>query len=97
MDRLTRKFLLILILIGSAYGIEHLNFIGGWPLGICKAVAIDPERELAFVGSGSTLLIYDISGLEGLSDTNDTNLILPGSLISKTLSREVELSSPTSI
>ena len=75
MGRLSRKFLLILIFIGSTYGIEHLNFIGGWSLGICRAVALDPERKLAFVGSGSTLLIYDISGLEESPNTKDINPI----------------------
>jgi PKD repeat protein len=40
---------------------EHVDLIGRWPYGPSKAMAVDHERSLAFVGSGAGVIVFDMT------------------------------------
>ncbi len=40
---------------------ESSSFVGAWPYGPARAVAIDPDRNLAFFGSGGAVVLADIT------------------------------------
>jgi len=51
-------------LVGSAK-LDSLNmrFVGNWPFGLCRAIALDTLRNLTFCGSGGGVYILDVSEL----------------------------------
>jgi hypothetical protein len=42
----------------------NVRLLGSWPFGSARAVAVDAERELAFVGSGAGVYVVDVSAPE---------------------------------
>jgi len=60
------KKLYLLLAVGcwlSAASADSLNcrFVGNWPFGPSNAVALDPARNLAFIGSGHGVFVLDVS------------------------------------
>jgi hypothetical protein len=46
---------------GSRVDSENVDFVGAWPFSSSYAVAIDEDRGLTFLGSGSGVYILDTS------------------------------------
>jgi hypothetical protein len=52
---------LALLVAAAAHGAIELEHLDGWPYAGAQAVAIDRERDLAFLSSGGAVLILDVS------------------------------------
>jgi len=55
--------IICLLAAGSAQAQDSLNCRekGSWPFGPSYAVALDPARNLAFMGSGRGVYVFDVS------------------------------------
>jgi hypothetical protein len=64
MSRLVTAFGLVLGFAAAAFASDDppLEPIGRWPNGFAFSIVTDPEGKTAYVGSGGTILVCDVSG-----------------------------------